>query len=130
MDLLVSKYDANRPVTRTEGAGPEDIIAVLHRYYRGLRLTPDMLEGVKSDQEEIEKSKRRSPLAWALLRGDVIENLGMMELQGDPVEDLANRLAQIVRYPNHQVSERIKKWVEEGLLKYDLDGEHLVWRWS
>jgi len=125
-----SKYDANRPVTRTEGAGPEDIIAVLHRYYRGLRLTPDMLEGVESDQADIEKSKRRSPLAWALLRGDVIENLGMMELQGDPPEDLANRLAQIVRYPNHQVSERIKKWVEEGLLKYDLEGEHLVWRWS
>ena len=125
-----SKYDANRPVTRTEGAGPEDIIAVLHRYYRGLRLTADDLEGVESDQAEIEKSKRRSPLAWALVQGDVLENLGLMEPGADPVEDLASRLAEIVRYPLHQVSESIEKWVGKGLLKYDLKDGHLVWSWT
>ena len=125
-----SKYDANRPVTRTEGAGPEDIIAVLHRYYRGLRLTPDDVEGVKSDQAEMERSKRRSPLAWALVRGDVFENLGLMEPREDPVEDLASRVAEIVRYPFYQVSESIKEWVSKGLLKYDLKSGHLVWSWT
>jgi len=125
-----AKYDANRPVTRTEGAGPEDVTAVLHRYYRGLRLPSGELEGVKSEQAGIERAKRRSPLAWALLRGDVIENLGMMELQGDPLEDLASRLAQIVPYPHHQICGSIEKWGEEGLLKYDLKNEHLAWRWS
>jgi len=117
-------------VTKTEGAGPEDIIAVLHRYYRGLRLTPDDLEGVKSDQAEMERSKRRSPLAWALVRGDVFENLGLMEPREDPVEDLASRVAEIVRYPFHQVSESIKEWVSKGLLKYDLKSGHLVWSWT
>ena len=58
---------------------------------------------------------------------DVFENLGLMEPREDPVEDLASRVGEIVRYPSHQVSESIEEWVSKGLLKYDLKSGHLVW---
>jgi anaerobic magnesium-protoporphyrin IX monomethyl ester cyclase len=124
-----SKHDCNRPITRTEGAGPEDIAAILYRYFMGLRLTPDALAGIKSKQEEIEKEKRRAPLEWAILQTDVIESLGRMELKGNPVETLTSKIAELVPYPSHQVKEKITKWVEDGLLKYDLRDGHVVWSW-
>ncbi|MEE9401071.1 MAG: hypothetical protein V3V32_03535, partial [Dehalococcoidia bacterium] len=126
-----SKYDANRAVTRTEGAGPKEINETLHQYYKRIKLLFAEIE--KADEADLigaMKPRKDSTLAWALLQGDVIENLGGVETMGDPVESLASRIAEIMPYPHHQVSESIKRWVEEGLLQYDLKGEHLVWRWS
>ncbi len=126
-----SKYDANRAVTRTEGAGPKEINELLHQYYKRIKLLFSEIE--KADEADLigaMKPRKDSTLAWALLQGDVIENLGGVETMGDPVESLASRIAEIMPYPHHQVSESIKRWVEEGLLQYDLKGERLVWRWS
>jgi radical SAM superfamily enzyme YgiQ (UPF0313 family) len=125
-----SKYDCNRPITRTKDASPEDITAFLYRYYRGLRLTPDDLAGIKSDQSRIEREKRRSPLVWALLMNDVIESLGMMKPEGDPVKGLACQLAEIVPYPLQQIEENVTKWFRGGLLKYNIKDGHLIWNWS
>jgi len=125
-----SKYDANRPVTQTDGARAEDITAALHRYYRGLRLTTDKPEEGELNREDLTRAERHGPLAWALLQGDVIESVGRIERKGDPVEDLVDRIARIIPYPHKQISDNIKGWVEGGLLKYDLDGGELVWRWS
>jgi len=126
-----SKYDANRAVTRTEGAGPKEITEILRQYYKRLKLLFAEIEKAdEADLTEAMKPREDSTLAGALLQGDVIENLGMMELKGDPVESLASRVAEIVPYPPPKVSANIKRWVEEGLLKYDLKGQHLVWRWS
>jgi len=125
-----AKYDANRPVTQTDGARPEDITAVLHKYYKGLRLTPGNLQEGDLDQAALAKAQRRSPLAWALVSGDVIESLGAIEQKHGPVEDLADRIGKLIPYPHQQISDNIKGWVERGLLKYDLDGGWLVWRWS
>jgi len=126
-----SKYDANRAVTRTEGAGPKEINQLLHQYYQRIKFLFSELE--KADEADLigaMKPREDSTLAWALLQGDVIENLGGVETKGDPVESLANRVAEIMPYPPHKVSASIKRWVEEGLLKYDLKGQHLVWRWG
>jgi anaerobic magnesium-protoporphyrin IX monomethyl ester cyclase len=125
-----SKYDANRPVTKTEGCSPEDIISVLYRYYMGLRLTRDDLTGVNTGQAEIEKEKRKPPLAWALLKGDVIESICPIKLEKEPVEDLSVKIAQIVPYPQQQIYGSIKKWVEQGILKYDLKDGRSSWRWK
>jgi radical SAM superfamily enzyme YgiQ (UPF0313 family) len=125
-----SKYDCNRPITRTKEAGPDEIVAFLYRYYRGLRLTPDDLAGIKSDQSQIERAKRRSPLEWAIVQGDVIESLGMMKREGDPVEGLICKLAEIVPYSHQEIKDKITKWIENSLLKYDMKDGHLVWRWS
>jgi anaerobic magnesium-protoporphyrin IX monomethyl ester cyclase len=126
-----TKYDCNRPVTRTAGAGPAEIAEALHEYYEQIKLVLTHMEE-KGDpkQAELAKSKRRSPLSWALLQGDVIESLGTMRQDGAPEESLATRLAQLVPYPCHEISESISKWVQAGLLKYDQAGSDLVWRWS
>ncbi len=126
-----SKYDANRAVCRTEGAGPAEIKATLHRYYRGIRITQEALEGIMTAQQEREeREKRRSPLVWSILRGDVIESLGMVERDGDPVAVLSRKVAETVPYSQDQVRENIESWVGMDLLKYDMKGEHLIWRWS
>ncbi len=125
-----SKYDANRPVTRTEGCSPEDVISLLHRYYMGLRLTQDDLTGVNTGQAEIEKEKRKPPLAWALLKGDVIESICPVKLEKEPLEDLSVKIAQIVPYPQQQIYSSIKRWVEQGILKYDLRDGHSSWWWG
>jgi len=124
-----SKYDCNRAVTRTKDVGPEEITALLYRYYRGLRLTPEDLAGIKSNHSQ-ERKERRSPLVWAILHGDVIESLGTMRQEGDPVEGLVRKLAEIVPYPLQQIRENIAKWVKDGLLTYDIKDGRLVWRWS
>jgi anaerobic magnesium-protoporphyrin IX monomethyl ester cyclase len=126
-----SKYDCNRPVTRTAGAGPEDMAGALHEHYEQIRLVLKHLEEEGDPQlSELAKSKRRSPLSWALLQGDVIESLGMMPPDGAPIESLAGRVAELLPYPPHEVRESVGRWVEEGLLKYDLVGGDLVWKWS
>ncbi|HEY49673.1 MAG TPA: radical SAM protein [Dehalococcoidia bacterium] len=126
-----SKYDANRPVTRTKDASPEDITATLHKYYRGLRLTPDALAGTQSaEQAALERDKRRSPLAWSLVSGDIIESLGSIEDKGDPVNDLADKLSRLVPYSQQKISENVTGWLEKGFLKYELKDGHLFWRWS
>ena len=133
LEILTSdwaKYDANRPVSRTKGASPEDITDALHKYYRGLRIVPDEPEESKGDRVEPAKPQRRSPLAWALLSGDVIESLGGIEHRQGPVEDLADRIAKLIPYPPQQIRENLTSWVEQGLMKYDLKDGHLVWRWA
>jgi anaerobic magnesium-protoporphyrin IX monomethyl ester cyclase len=125
-----SKYDANRPVTRTNECSPEDITAMLHRYYRGLRLTQDELDGIESDQAEIEKRKRRPPLAWALLRGDVIESLGAINWEGSAIEGLSCALEKLVPYSASEIHENTSNWFDRGLLKYEVVGSNVVWRWS
>ena len=125
-----SKYDANRPVTRTKECRPEDVTALLHRYYRGLRLTQDELDGIESDQAEIEKQKRRPPLAWTLLRGDVIESLGAIQRDGTAIEGLASTLERYVPHSASEIRENTGNWFANGLLKYDVVGSNAVWKWS
>ena len=84
----------------------------------------------KSGQRESARARRRGLLAVALLKGDVIESLGMMKLEGNPVEGLVEKLAELMPYSRQQVNEDISKWVKAGLLKYDIKDGHLVWRWS
>jgi radical SAM superfamily enzyme YgiQ (UPF0313 family) len=125
-----AKYDANRPVTRTKECSPEDITAMLHRYFRGLRLTQDELDGIESDQAEIEKQKRRPPLAWILLRGDVIESLGAIQRDGPAIEGLACALERLVPYSAGEIRETTGKWFDRGLLEYDVVDSNVVWKWS
>jgi anaerobic magnesium-protoporphyrin IX monomethyl ester cyclase len=134
IEILTSdwlKYDANTAVTRTEGAGPEEIAEALSRYNQGLELyLTDLERENKLDYIEAMRSIASSPLAWTLLQSDVIENLGELEIKGDAVEDLASRLEKIVPFIHDEISENVKQWVDGGLLNYDLKGQHLVWSWA
>jgi len=115
-----SKYDANRAVTRTKGAGPEDINAVLHKYFQGLKQPPP----------DPSQPRRRSLLAWDLVHGDIIENMGSIEHRGDPVEELIDKIVEVSLHPRERVSASIKKWHADGLLKYDLKNSRIIWRWA
>ncbi|MBE0481762.1 MAG: cobalamin B12-binding domain-containing protein [Dehalococcoidia bacterium] len=125
-----TKYDANTPVTRTRGAAPEDIISELHRYYIGLRLTQDDLAGLRSDRAAIEKDKRRAPLAWALLKNDVIENTGPVPAISDPLSDLSTRLAAILPYPPKQIENTVLRWWDQGLLESSFNDGCFTWSWK
>ncbi|UCG84521.1 MAG: cobalamin-dependent protein [Dehalococcoidia bacterium] len=126
-----TQYDANTPVSRTEAAGPAEIAAALSRYNEGLmQYLADLTKEGKIDPAEAIHSKMRSPLAWTLLHGDIIEDLGPVESNDDPVDSLVDRLEGIVSYTREQIKENIAKWVEEGLLKYELQEGDLIWRWG
>ncbi len=134
IEILTSdwlQYDANTPVSRTEGAGPEEIAEALRQYNQGLELYVAGLEKEsKVDNIEAAKSRTSVPLAWTLLQSDVIDDLGAMELNDDPVKSLASRLEKIVPYTYDEISECLNKWVVEGLLDYKKKGQHLVWSWT
>ena len=115
-----AKYDANRAVTRTKGAGPEDINAVLHKYFQGLKQPPP----------DPAKPRGKSPLAWTLMQSDIIESLGPVSPKGDPIEDLVQRLADIILHSREQISRGIRDWYGRGLLKYDLKDGRVTWRWA
>ena len=134
IEILTSdwlQYDANTAVTRTEGAGPEEIAEALSRYNQGLELYMAGLEKEgKADNIEATKLRTSVPLACTLLQSDIIENLGELEIKGDAVEDLASRLEKIVPYTHDEISENVKQWVDSGLLNYDLKDQHRVWSWA
>lgn len=126
-----TKYDCNRPVSRTKGASPDDINATLHDYFTRIKLLFKELE--KMDQSELTgamKPGSRGLVAGALLRNDVIESLGIMKLTREPVSGLVDRLAEILPFPRQQISDDVTKWATAGLLKYDVSDGHLTWRWS
>ena len=126
-----TKYDANTAVSRTEGAGPDEIAEALSQYNKTLEgFLEDMEKQGRLDPSLVTESRIRSPLAWTLLQDDVVDNLGYMEMRGDPVVSLVNRLKDLVPYSFEHINENVRKWVDEGLLTYDLKDERLSWRWS
>jgi radical SAM superfamily enzyme YgiQ (UPF0313 family) len=133
LDILTSdwsKYDANRPVSRTADASPEDITATLHKYYRGLRIVPDDAKDDDVDQNELAKSKRHSPLAWALVSNDIIESLGGLPHNIGPEQDLINRIAELMPYQKQQIIENVTSWIDRGLMKYEMRDGHFFWKWT
>jgi len=126
-----TKYDCNRPVTRTKDAGPKEINAFLQQYFEELNEYLTQLEKEsRASQGESAKGKRHSPLSIAISKGDVIESLTMMEPEGNPVEALVSKVAELVPYSRQQVKEDITTWVDKGLLKYTVKDGHLVWDWT
>jgi len=120
-------------VTRTKGAGPEQINAVLQEYFEELRKYLAELEKERSasqGESAAAEAKKRSLLSVALLKGDIIESVGMMKREGDPIESLVKKVAELVPYTPEQITKDITKWVKQGLLKYTSKDGHLVWGWS
>ncbi len=126
-----TKYDCNRPLTRTKDAGPEEINAFLQQYFEGLnKYLAQLEEENRASRGESGKEKKRGPLSIAILKGDVIESLTIMKMEGNPVEALVSKVAELVPYSHQQVKEDITKWVDKGLLKCTNKDGHLVWDWT
>lgn len=126
-----TKYDCNRPVSRTKGAGPEQINALLHEYFEALNKYLAALEKErKESQGESGEVKKKVPFAALILKSDIIESVGMLKAGGDPVENLIAKVAELVPYSRHQISEDVTKWVDQGLLKYTIKDGHMAWNWA
>jgi hypothetical protein len=131
-----SKYDANRVVTTTPGAGAKEVEQVLHRYYSDVRrynrLQEELeREGRLSDEDIREMRRRRDQrFAWSLLKNDCIENLGALEMGKNPTKDLGLRLAESFSLPLHQVDEQVVRLEAEGLLVHQIVDGHVLWSWS
>jgi radical SAM superfamily enzyme YgiQ (UPF0313 family) len=127
-----AKYDCNTAVTRTKGAGPQEIYQTIREYNDTIKRVLNYLEeqGALDLHGESAKTRRRSPLAVALLKSDVIENLGMMKLDNNPVGGLINRVAELMPYSHRQISDNITSWVKRGYLKHTIKNGHLLWDWT
>jgi len=131
-----SKYDANRVVTTTPGAGAKDVEQVLHQYYDDIKRYNRHQkrlerEGRLSDEDVQEIRRRRGQrFAWSLLKNDYIENLGPLEIRESPTKDLGLRLAESFSLPLHQVEEEVMRLEAEGLLVHQIVDGRVLWSWS
>ena len=131
-----SKYDANRVVTTTPGAGAKEVEQILHQYYSDIKRynhaqESHEREGRLSD-EDIQEIKRRRDqrFAWSLLKNDCIENLGPLEIGERPTKDLALRLAERLSMPLQQVDEQVTRLEAEGLLVSQMVDGRVLWSWA
>jgi len=131
-----SKYDANRVVTTTPGAGAKEVQQVLHQYYSDVKRFDSFKsaherEGKLSDEDLEEVRRRRGQrFAWSLLRNDYIENLGPVAVEESPTRDLALRLAKSLSLPLYQAEEQLARLEAEGLLLSNVVDGHARWSWS
>jgi hypothetical protein len=131
-----SKYDANRSVTATPDAGPSEVTEILRRHYGDIRRyinyqTTQARAGTLDDvgmQEVRLRSDRR--FAFGLLNNDYIENLGPLEIDGGPTEDLALRLSRRLSLPLHEAREQVMRLEAEGLLVAQAVDGHVRWSWA
>jgi radical SAM superfamily enzyme YgiQ (UPF0313 family) len=126
------KYDCNTAVTRTKEAGPKEIYQTIKEYNDLIKRVLNYLEeqGTLDLHGESTKTRRRSPLAVALLKSDVIENMGMTKLDNNPVDGLIDKVAELMPYSHRQISDNITSWVKQGFLKYTVKDGHAIWEWS
>jgi len=124
-------YDANRIVSRTKGAGPEEIEEALKEYNNGLSnyLRKLDLEGSTEHLEQAKTLNRRQ-MASALLQNDIIENLGPVENNGDPVSTISSEIGRLLPYTQEEIMTHMSSWLSDGLLVVEQNDTHVNCRWA
>lgn len=85
-------YDANRPVTRTPGASPEDVIAFVHRFedecnVEWAKLEKGYLDGTNTPMENLRvEGNRKLPVSFKIIAGDMIDSCGALPAAGAVTE--------------------------------------------
>jgi hypothetical protein len=79
-------------------------------------------------QEVRLRSERR--FAFGLLNNDYIENLGPLEIDDSPTEDLALRLSRRLSLPLDEAREQVARLENEGLLTPVVVDKHVLWSWT
>ena len=131
-----SKYDANRVISTTPGAGAKEVQEVLHQYYKDVRRFDRVHERLeregKLSDEDVENLRRRRErrFAWSLLKNDSIENLGPLEIRETPTKDLALSLAERLSLPLNHVEEQVTRLEAEGMLIHQIVDGRVLWSWS
>jgi anaerobic magnesium-protoporphyrin IX monomethyl ester cyclase len=132
-------YDANRVVTLTGDIEPGDVEAILDEYDDGIRRFCRVQEekvrlGTASEQDRRDVQRRTlRPLAWEILRQDLLEKHGHVVEPIPRTEALLQvclRLSQRLPFSFGQVREAMEKWAEEGVLRSEPMAGGWLWRWA
>lgn len=133
-------YDANRVITLTDGLSPRDVERILEEYDQGISRycyvqEKKVMDGIASAQE-IEEVRLRNvirPLAWEILRRDLLEKEGLIKgsiSRDEAFGELCSRLSERVPFSKEQVSDAMGEWGREGLLKAQRISDGWLFRWA
>jgi radical SAM superfamily enzyme YgiQ (UPF0313 family) len=132
-------YDANHVVTLTPGVHPEDIQRILGEYDAGIEAYSRVQEenvrrGRASTRDRDDVAKRAfRPLAWEILKRDLVEKHGRVPQPLPPRDSLAYlalEMSQKLPFSFGQVRETLEKWEAEGVLRCEPNGSGWRWRWA
>ncbi len=133
-------YDANRVITLTDGVNPREVERILEEYDQGISRycsvqEKKVMDGIAS-AEEIEEVRLRNvirPLAWEILRRDLLEKEGLLKgstSQDEAFEELCSKLSQQTPFSKEQVLDAMEEWRREGLLKAQRISDGWLFRWA
>jgi radical SAM superfamily enzyme YgiQ (UPF0313 family) len=130
------RYDANQAIIETEGITCEELNDIDRDYW-------NTIDSWFEEQEELErlgkidkigseclKIKRHDDIVSNLIQRDIIENMGLLEKDGDEIECLAAKLSHEIPYPLGYVRKEIADMVNNGILKYRVDNGNVAWKWG
>ena len=129
-----AKYDANRPITETEGMSAELVRRFVGEYDKAIEYAIDDIrrraeEGDPTCMQQMQQ-KASVEFTWKLLKGDVIERLGKMKNGVDPMAQLVQKVSTKIDAPLEIVEREMGRLVRTGLLKSQPTKEGLIWQWS
>lgn len=132
-------YDANRVVTLTGDITASDVEEILAEYDRGIqaycKAQEDKVRMGTATFQEREEVHRRTlrPLAWEILRQDLLEKHGHVR---EPVPrpeaflQVCLRISQRLPFTFSQVREAMEGWEKEGILRSQPMAGGWLWRWA
>ena len=131
-----ARYSANEPVAESYTMSAEEIMGIKAKYdeavasaWQGMRSQVEA--GDPRYKREVEE-RASQEFVWRLLKGDVIERLGLIEAldPDDPVEQLAQRVSKRLAVPLDMAQEELESLVKRGLLRCESAKGGFVWGWS
>lgn len=132
-------YDANRVVTLTGDITASDVEEILAEYDRGIqaycKAQEDKVRMGTATFQEREEVHRRTlrPLAWEILRQDLLEKHGHVREPAPRPEaflQVCLRISQRLPFTFSQVREAMEGWEKEGILRSQPMAGGWLWRWA
>lgn len=133
------RYDANQAVCETAGIKAETLDEMVGKITQGFydARTKDALAGRLSSKELNKwQSEESQNFVWQLLHQEIIEQEGKIRLDGYPFDveryigELQGRVWNILSFPLKFVKTELRRLVDNKYLRYQLEDEHLTWKWS
>ena len=137
-----SRYDANRPVTRTRGLTAGEIEAFVRAFEARERTRWEgVVERFRQGKATPEESLRvlgqdRMNLTYRLLSDDVLEEHGRVPLEGDGVGTEAcegrffRRVRDVTGFDVSLVEQTLRDYMRRGYIKCRPNGREACWYWT
>ncbi|MDD3250903.1 MAG: radical SAM protein, partial [Smithellaceae bacterium] len=137
-----SKYDANDAIVKTSGLLPQDIRDFVARYEAEVngdwqKVVDNYNTGINTPHDDLRvEGEKRTKITYAVLKEDLVENLGVIEpsLTGggkDAVENLLiERMKASISGDPLLVEKTLRDFMAKGYLSADFSDKGCVWRWT